>query len=105
MNGATCTDGVDSYICNCVAGYEGKLCQVNIDDCSPNPCQNGGTCIDGIDSYSCNCAAGYEGDLCNISTGVWVRYPGPDFNSAYEAALPYRVLLQVCAPTKSRIKT
>ena len=30
MNGASCIDGVDSYACNCVAGYSGSLCQTII---------------------------------------------------------------------------
>ena len=37
---------------------------VNIDECSPNPCQNGGTCIDGINSYNCSCVDGYTGTDC-----------------------------------------
>ena len=49
---------------NCSAGYEGDNCEINIDDCTPNPCQNSGTCADGINSYSCSCPSGYEGDNC-----------------------------------------
>lgn len=26
-NGATCVDGVDSYKCQCVAGYDGDYCE------------------------------------------------------------------------------
>ena len=26
-NGATCTDAVDSYTCDCIAGYTGKHCE------------------------------------------------------------------------------
>ena len=26
MNGGACTDGVDSFICVCVAGYTGSTC-------------------------------------------------------------------------------
>ena len=29
MNGATCTDGVDSYICECVPGYTGVYCETS----------------------------------------------------------------------------
>ena len=27
MNGGTCTDGVDSYICECDSGYTGVDCE------------------------------------------------------------------------------
>jgi hypothetical protein len=26
-NGATCTDGVDDFVCTCVDGYTGEFCQ------------------------------------------------------------------------------
>lgn len=29
----------------CNAGYEGKNCQVDIDECEPEPCENGGECF------------------------------------------------------------
>ena len=35
---------MDSFSCDCVDGYEGDRCDVNHDDCLPNPCENGGGC-------------------------------------------------------------
>ena len=39
---------------------------IDIDPCSPNPCQNTGTC-DVVNGFSvCNCnSTGYTGDKCN----------------------------------------
>ena len=37
---------------------------VDIDDCSPKPCQNGGSCTDLVNAYQCTCAAGYTGGDC-----------------------------------------
>ena len=35
-------------VCQCPSGFNGTSYEINIDDCSPNPCQNGAFCIDGI---------------------------------------------------------
>ncbi|CAC5398487.1 Fibropellin-3 [Mytilus coruscus] len=59
ING-TCSDGK----CICETGFEGSLCQHNIDNCKDMPCQHGGTCTDMINSYDCHCATGYDGDNC-----------------------------------------
>ena len=36
-----CTDDVYSYICKCEAGWTGKRCEVEIDECESSPCVNG----------------------------------------------------------------
>ena len=56
-----------------INSVEGKLfndcffLSLDIDNCSPNPCNNGGACTDGVDSYTCTCVAGFTGDICEIS--------------------------------------
>lgn len=62
QNGATCEDGM----CLCATGFDGELCEMNIDDCADVDCNNG-TCVDGIASYICECASGFTGDLCEIN--------------------------------------
>ena len=44
--------------CFLSTGFTGYLCQTNIDDCAPQPCQNGRTCVDKVNSFSCLCPAG-----------------------------------------------
>lgn len=72
MNGGTCTDVTSSsgqqgeYICECAAGWHGSRCQLDVDECTSNPCQNGATCTHGIDSYSCICDIGYHGTDCEF---------------------------------------
>ncbi len=51
------------HISSLSSGFEGRLCESNIDNCKPDPCHHG-TCIDGIASYTCNCEPGYTGYRC-----------------------------------------
>ena len=67
VNG-TCVTGVGT--CDCDAGYEGEICDAEIDECDPNPCLNGGTCTDLIADYECACIGGYIGDNCEIEPCV-----------------------------------
>ncbi|XP_030844550.1 uncharacterized protein LOC579853 isoform X8 [Strongylocentrotus purpuratus] len=47
---------------------------IDINDCSPDPCENGGTCSNGVNTFTCACDPGYTGPTCGatISNG-----PGP----------------------------
>merc|ERR1712212_852424 len=60
----TCTDGVNSYTCQCTPGYRGDNCDEDVDECQPNQCVKG-TCTDGVNSYTCKCIPGYKGDNCD----------------------------------------
>ena len=74
QNSGTClsVDVLDMniIICECLEGYIGSRCEINIDDvinhCDPNPCQNEGDCFSGFDTFSCGCADGFTGELCNV---------------------------------------
>ncbi|PIK42630.1 hypothetical protein BSL78_20510 [Apostichopus japonicus] len=54
------------YDCLCLAGYEGKNCSVDKDDCAEGNCTNGSTCMDGIDMYTCECPESFIGDFCEF---------------------------------------
>ena len=72
MNGGTPRS--DCSGCQCISGYEGTLCNNNIDDCNPYPCQNNGTCIDLINSYICACMDGYNGTNCEKNFDLGNNY-------------------------------
>lgn len=51
LNGATCTNtGQGSYTCSCPPGYTGANCEIQVNECSGNPCRNGGSCIVSVTS-------------------------------------------------------
>ena len=47
-----CTDAINNYTCACFSGYEGRFCEINIDDCYEVICANGAVCEDLIGKVS-----------------------------------------------------
>ncbi|KFZ62067.1 Sushi, nidogen and EGF-like domain-containing protein 1, partial [Antrostomus carolinensis] len=68
LNGGKCIEdcitGNPSYTCSCLAGFTGKRCHVDVDECLSHPCQNGATCLNGAGSFSCRCPPGFRGANC-----------------------------------------
>ncbi|XP_064343456.1 von Willebrand factor D and EGF domain-containing protein [Camelus dromedarius] len=60
LNGGSCVSdtkfppGSGAYLCVCLPGFQGSLCEVDITECQSNPC-GFGRCISGFHSYSCDC--------------------------------------------------
>ncbi|XP_077468678.1 protein eyes shut homolog isoform X2 [Stigmatopora argus] len=68
-NGALCVEELDEdhyplgFRCRCRPGFEGPYCEINVDECSSNPCING-FCYDVVDGFYCLCNPGYAGLQC-----------------------------------------
>ena len=61
-----------NYTCECSDGYEGRHCEIDIDDCVSVMCGGHGLCVDGVGTFTCACEEGYTGELCEdviINTG------------------------------------
>lgn len=67
-------DGVDTFTCDCLSGYEGETCHHNIDECHSDPCIHG-KCVDGINEYACRCEEGYDGVSCERNIDECVSSP------------------------------
>ncbi|XP_068683338.1 uncharacterized protein [Montipora foliosa] len=58
----------NSYRCICNAGFTGRDCKNDIDECSSeNNCHVNANCTNTLGSYNCTCKKGYEGDGRNCS--------------------------------------
>uniref|UniRef100_A0A3P8TUL4 Sushi, nidogen and EGF-like domain-containing protein 1 n=1 Tax=Amphiprion percula TaxID=161767 RepID=A0A3P8TUL4_AMPPE len=84
LNGGQCIDdcitGNPSFTCSCLAGFTGRRCQIDVDECASSPCQNGGTCEDQINGFICRCPPGYTGIHCE--TDIDECKDRPCFNNA-----------------------
>ena len=75
------------------AGFTGKRCEENINECNPNPCVDG-DCQDLINGYLCDCKDGFTGTNCEININECD--PDPclngatclDLDSRYECQCP-----------------
>uniref|UniRef100_A0A3P8UNW3 Sushi, nidogen and EGF-like domain-containing protein 1 n=1 Tax=Cynoglossus semilaevis TaxID=244447 RepID=A0A3P8UNW3_CYNSE len=99
LNGGQCIDdcitGNPSFTCSCLAGFSGRRCQINIDECASHPCQNGGSCTDLINSFSCECPPGYTGSLCETENDVCKDRPCSNNASCVQSGVTFTC---VCEP-------
>ncbi|XP_029345463.1 cubilin isoform X3 [Acyrthosiphon pisum] len=69
QNGGICVDLYNGFQCNCPNNWQGRLCELDVDECvhflhTDLGCQNGAECKNTPGSYECVCAANWFGLHC-----------------------------------------
>lgn len=67
LNGGTCVDGVNEFHCLCSAGFVGRRCEGDVNECRWNPCTGSGSlaCVQLVNGFQCVCLDGWTGKLCD----------------------------------------
>ena len=95
-NGGTCSDVNTHFVCSCMKGFKGVVCEVPFDACDWEPCQHGGSCTVDGQGLHCMCAPEYTGSVCSILKGmyhvVYSIYIGPDYG--YLAMINVTIVLK-----------
>lgn len=69
-----CINTLGSFECQCLQGYSGPRCEIDVNECVSNPCQNDATCLDQIGEFQCICMPGTETEAGQTPPG---RVPQP----------------------------
>jgi hypothetical protein len=64
QNGGSCSGDSASYVCSCEIGWEGNICEIDIDECALgiDLCDEDATCTNIPGSYTCACNSGFSGN-------------------------------------------
>ncbi|RXG73128.1 Fat-like cadherin-related tumor suppressor-like protein [Armadillidium vulgare] len=66
LNGGTCEERDNSFICECDSRFKGPHCEVDLNPCASSPCLNNGHCVNERGSYRCECPAQVSGPRCQF---------------------------------------
>uniref|UniRef100_K1QI49 Versican core protein n=1 Tax=Magallana gigas TaxID=29159 RepID=K1QI49_MAGGI len=73
QNGGTCLDLINKYECQCVPGYTGTQCEIDINECASNPCENQATCNNYVNFFNCTCLPGFTGYRCQKGIKILLK--------------------------------
>ena len=71
----SCKDGKADFTCNCFAGWMGKRCDKDVNECELGYCRNNATCQNSEGNYTCTCQAGYTDRNCSTDIDDCVGSP------------------------------
>ncbi|KAH9504425.1 hypothetical protein Btru_063570 [Bulinus truncatus] len=74
-NSGSCTVYGSKYSCQCLSGFTGSNCEINIDECTSRSCLNNGLCKGGINDFFCQCPQGFAGKFCEIDIDECLHLP------------------------------
>ncbi|KAK9511458.1 hypothetical protein O3M35_000110 [Rhynocoris fuscipes] len=67
LNRGVCVSTAKNPVCDCAAGYTGRICETDVDECASSPCKHNALCQDEIASFTCDCSGtGFTGDTCDM---------------------------------------
>jgi hypothetical protein len=104
LNGATCNDIGDTYVCTCVDGFTGTSCELEITPCllAGRPCLNGGECVSVVEGHQCVCAfdsildRAFVGQTCNKSESFYdAQFSRYGFLSFSSSELRHAIITEV----------
>ncbi|XP_017295151.1 protein crumbs homolog 1 isoform X1 [Kryptolebias marmoratus] len=72
-NQGICQDQFNEFNCSCSPGWEGKLCETEINECFSTPCFYG-KCKDLLADYQCDCEPGYKGKNCQAEVDNCLQF-------------------------------
>uniref|UniRef100_A0A672R8D4 Protein crumbs homolog 1-like n=1 Tax=Sinocyclocheilus grahami TaxID=75366 RepID=A0A672R8D4_SINGR len=64
FNGGNCSD--TNMMCDCLPGFSGHWCELDLDECRSNPCLNGGYCQNMVNKFQCVCVMTFAGKTCEV---------------------------------------
>ena len=92
MNGAPCVNEISYYVCQCLDGFTGIECQIDIDECASEPCEHRSPCTDSLNNgalvpgvYNCGCIEGFTGHNCGIDVDECAAGPCQNGAACYES--------------------
>ena len=59
----------------CEPGYNGTNCEIDVNECSSNPCLNGNCSEPSVNMYKCTCTPGWTGVNCQTDIDECLSYP------------------------------
>lgn len=110
QNGGECIDKINEFYCICEAGYNGTLCEIDINECrskncdnkttdlcASSPCKNNGTCESGETWFRCKCAPGFDGLTCLININECASQPCAEGSTCIDGIGNFQC---ICPPSK-----